>query len=93
MPLLKLFGTFHGFHTKTDIFPLGSNHICFCKGYLYNHLCFNFSADVNGSLEAILDAIKTYKSDKPKLSVVSSGVGPVTENDIRLVEPFKGSFL
>lgn len=47
-------------------------------------------ADVNGSLEAMLDAIKTYKAEKPKLSIVSSGVGPVTENDIRVLEPFKG---
>ena len=47
-------------------------------------------ADVNGSLEAILDAIKTYKAEKPKISVVSSGVGPVTENDVRVLEPFKG---
>lgn len=50
-----------------------------------------YPADVNGSLEAILDAINTYKAEKPKLSVVSSGVGPVTENDIRVLEPFKGS--
>ena len=47
-------------------------------------------ADVNGSLEAILDAIKTYKAEKPKLSVVSAGVGPVNENDVRVLEPFKG---
>ncbi|XP_028409654.1 translation initiation factor IF-2, mitochondrial-like isoform X2 [Dendronephthya gigantea] len=47
-------------------------------------------ADVNGSLEAVLDAIKTYKAGKPKLSIVSSGVGAVSENDIRLLEPFKG---
>ncbi|XP_046849305.1 translation initiation factor IF-2, mitochondrial-like [Xenia sp. Carnegie-2017] len=46
--------------------------------------------DVNGSLEAILDAIKTYKVQKPKLSILSAAIGPVTENDIRLLEPFKG---
>ena len=50
-----------------------------------------YLADVNGSLEAILDAVMTYKAERPKLSVVSSGVGPVTENDIRVLEPFKGT--
>ena len=49
--------------------------------------------DVNGSVEAILDALKTYKGENPKLSVVSSGVGPVTENDLRMLEPFKGKLL
>ena len=50
----------------------------------------SYKGDVNGSVEAILDALKTYKAKNPKLSVVSSGVGPVTENDLRLVAPFQG---
>ena len=41
-------------------------------------------------MEAFLDALKTYKDDKPKLSIVASGVGAVTEKDIRILEPFKG---
>lgn len=46
--------------------------------------------DVDGSLEAISDAIKTYKSNKIKLTVLSSEVGTVTESDIKLAETFEG---
>jgi len=49
--------------------------------------------DVDGSIEAINDAIATYKSKKIKLNVLSSKVGAVNENDIRLAQTFKGKFL
>ncbi|KAL9952655.1 hypothetical protein ACROYT_G039939 [Oculina patagonica] len=46
--------------------------------------------DVDGSIEAINDALATYKSKRIKLNVLSSNVGAVTENDIRLAQTFKG---
>lgn len=46
--------------------------------------------DVDGSIEAINDAIATYKSKKITLNVLSSKVGAVNENDIRLAQTFKG---
>ena len=46
--------------------------------------------DVNGSVEAILDTLSTYRSDLCDLEVVSHGVGEVTEHDIQLAETFKG---
>ncbi|KAJ7369845.1 Translation initiation factor IF-2, mitochondrial [Desmophyllum pertusum] len=45
--------------------------------------------DVDGSIEAINDALKTYKSKKVKLNVLSSEVGGISENDIRLADTFK----
>lgn len=49
--------------------------------------------DVDGSLEAISDALKTYKSKLVKLTVLSSQVGIVTESDIKLAETFDGIIL
>lgn len=46
--------------------------------------------DVNGSLEAINDALQTYKSRKISLNILSAEVGAVNENDIKLAETFKG---
>ncbi|MBO4513224.1 MAG: translation initiation factor IF-2 [Victivallales bacterium] len=40
--------------------------------------------DVRGSLEAIVDSIAKIKSDRVKCSVIHSGVGEVTENDVIL---------
>lgn len=47
--------------------------------------------DVNGSLEAINDALQTYKSRKISLNILSAEVGAVNENDIKLAETFKGT--
>ena len=47
---------------------------------------------MNGSVEAVLDALETYKSQQIKLSVLHSGVGPVSENDVKKAAPFKGKF-
>ena len=47
-------------------------------------------SDVNGTLEAILDVIDTYNSINCKLELVHYNVGGVTENDIELMEVFKG---
>ncbi|EDO39327.1 predicted protein, partial [Nematostella vectensis] len=47
-------------------------------------------ADVHGSVEAIVDALKTYKSDKIKMSILNAGVGPVTESDVKMADSFRG---
>ncbi|RNA03217.1 Translation initiation factor IF- mitochondrial [Brachionus plicatilis] len=48
-------------------------------------------ADVNGSLEAILNVLETYNcSDKVILDVVHFEVGPVKKSDIEMVEMFNG---
>ncbi|KAK3721613.1 hypothetical protein QZH41_008289 [Actinostola sp. cb2023] len=49
--------------------------------------------DVDGSVEAVVDAIKTYKSDKIKLSVLHADVGSVSEYDIKKAHSFKGVVL
>nr|XP_023020431.1 translation initiation factor IF-2, mitochondrial isoform X1 [Leptinotarsa decemlineata] len=47
-------------------------------------------ADVDGTLEAILDAVDTYESADCKMELVHYGVGSITETDIELAETFKG---
>lgn len=46
--------------------------------------------DVDGSIEAINDALQTYKSRKVSLNILSAEVGAINENDIKLAETFKG---
>ena len=41
-------------------------------------------ADVQGSVEAITDMLKDINSDKATVDILSSGVGQITEGDIRL---------
>jgi translation initiation factor IF-2 len=41
-------------------------------------------ADVQGSAEAIVDMLKDVQSDKAGIEILSSGVGQITEGDIRL---------
>lgn len=41
-------------------------------------------ADVQGSVEAITDMLKDLNSDKASVEILSSGVGQITEGDIRL---------
>jgi translation initiation factor IF-2 len=41
-------------------------------------------ADVQGSLTSVIDSLKTLETDEVSVRVVSSGVGPVSENDIQL---------
>lgn len=48
-------------------------------------------ADVDGSVEAINDALQTYRSRKVSLTVLCAGVGAVNENDLKLAEMFKGT--
>lgn len=44
---------------------------------------------MDGSVEAILDVLDSYCSEQCRLDLVHYGVGTVTENDIKLAEPFE----
>ena len=41
-------------------------------------------ADVNGSVEAIVDSLKQINSEKCKLNVIHSATGPISQNDVML---------
>ena len=43
-------------------------------------------SDVQGSLEAILQALGNIKSDEVKLEIIHSGVGAVIESDVMLAK-------
>ena len=45
---------------------------------------------MTGSVEAVLEALKTFKSNQILLSVLHAGVGNVTESDVTTVAAFKG---
>ncbi|MDX1519537.1 MAG: translation initiation factor IF-2, partial [Gammaproteobacteria bacterium] len=47
-------------------------------------------ADVQGSAEALSDAVQNLSTDEVKVSVVSSGVGGITESDINLAMASNG---
>ena len=49
--------------------------------------------DVDGSIEAINDALQTYNSRIISLNVLCAEVGAVSENDIKLADTFKGKFI
>jgi translation initiation factor IF-2 len=44
--------------------------------------------DVDGSVEALLDVLDSYQSETCTLDLIHYGVGPITESDIKLAEPF-----
>ena len=46
-------------------------------------------ADVQGSLTSVIDSLKTLDTDEVSIRVVGSGVGAVTENDIRMAATSK----
>jgi translation initiation factor IF-2 len=47
-------------------------------------------ADVQGSVEAVADALQRLSTPKVKVTVVNSGVGAVTEGDVNLASAAKG---
>lgn len=58
-------------------------------------LCILVKGDVNGSVEAILDVLETYDSERNcgvMLDIIHYGVGDVVESDLELAEPF-GAFV
>ncbi|KRY38584.1 Translation initiation factor IF-2, mitochondrial [Trichinella spiralis] len=54
-------------------------------------LPFVLKADVDGSLEAILDVYGTYNSTKCNFDLVHFGIGDVTENDLEIADTFKAA--
>ena len=47
--------------------------------------------DVDGSVEAILDALSTYDAHQQcKLNIIQYGVGSVTPKDVELAQTFSG---
>jgi translation initiation factor IF-2 len=47
-------------------------------------------ADVQGSVEALLQALSKLGTDEVRLNIIHSGVGAVTENDVMLASASKG---
>ncbi|ENN78138.1 hypothetical protein YQE_05292, partial [Dendroctonus ponderosae] len=45
-------------------------------------------ADVDGTLEAILETLDTYESEECRLDLVHYGVGPITQTDLELAKSF-----
>lgn len=41
-------------------------------------------ADVQGSLTSVIDSLRTIETDEVSANIVSSGVGPISENDLQL---------
>ena len=50
-------------------------------------------ADTQGSVEAIVEALKKIDSDKVSLEVIHSGVGTITESDVHLSSASRGLIL
>lgn len=46
-------------------------------------------ADVQGSLTSVIDCLKTLDTEEVMVRIVGSGVGPITENDIRMAAASK----
>ena len=53
-------------------------------------MIFSYLGDVDGSIEAILDSLSTYKSDQCKLDILQHGIGAPTMNDIDMASSFNG---
>ena len=56
-------------------------------------LCVVVKADTQGSVEAIVEALKKIDSDKVSLEVLHSDVGTITENDVALASASKAVIL
>ena len=49
------------------------------------------TGDVDGSVEAILDALATYDCQQQcKMDVLSYGVGVISDKDVELADTFSG---
>ena len=56
------------------------------------NICFLVTGDVDGSVEAILDAFATYDCQHQcKMEVLSYGVGIISDKDIELADTFSGT--
>jgi translation initiation factor IF-2 len=54
-----------------------------------NELDIVLKADVQGSVEAISEALKRVSTDKVKVNIIHAGVGSITESDVMLAEASK----
>jgi len=50
-------------------------------------------ADMQGSVEAIVEALKKIQSDKVSLEIIHNGVGTITESDVHLASASRGLIL
>lgn len=50
-------------------------------------------ADTQGSLDVILDSLKTLGNDEVKVKVIYSGIGPINESDISLIDSNQGQII
>ncbi|HTD86065.1 MAG TPA: translation initiation factor IF-2 [Candidatus Binatia bacterium] len=50
-------------------------------------------ADAQGSVEAIVEALKKIQSDKVSLEIIHNGVGTITESDVHLASASRGLIL
>lgn len=50
-------------------------------------------ADTQGSVEAIVEALKKIESDKVSLEIIHNGVGTITESDVHLASASRGIIL
>lgn len=55
------------------------------------HVAIVLKCDVQGSHEAIMQVLDTYDSAHVKLSLLNSGVGPITASDVEMANLFKGT--
>ncbi len=55
------------------------------KGKL-KYLNIVLKCDVQGSVQAIQDSLKKLSTEKVEINIISTGVGPITENDIILAQ-------
>jgi translation initiation factor IF-2 len=51
-----------------------------------NELNIIVKADVQGSLQSVIDSLKTLDTDEVSVKIVGRGVGPLTDNDIILAK-------
>ncbi|MDB5185812.1 MAG: hypothetical protein JWL85_335 [Candidatus Saccharibacteria bacterium] len=51
-----------------------------------NELNLIIKADVQGSLTSVIDSLKALDTDEVAVRVVGSGVGPITDNDVRMAQ-------
>ena len=61
----------------------------FCGSHILTFIYF-CTGDVDGSVEAILDMIGTYRSESCALNVVHYGVGQISTTDIEFANTFRG---
>ena len=50
-----------------------------------------YLGDVDGSVEAILDAFNSYTSDQCQLTILQYGVGAISEQDVEMAANFGGT--